>query len=149
MGDDKKRAADRRTTKERRSGIDTRSEKEKARIGERRSQLIGDQVAIEGPSPQTPQSPRSESRMTARIRRTSIKTLLIASFISAQLIAPTLSADRSDEHALALSHRYGDYRNQGNIAPGQTVVIDTPKAQSRVRVETEKPIRGKMVRRAV
>jgi len=65
--------------------------------------------------------------MTARIRRTSIKTLLIASFISAQLIAPTLSADRSAEHALALSHRYGDYRNQGNIAPGQTVVIDTPE----------------------
>jgi hypothetical protein len=40
MDDHEKRAAgDRRTTKERRSGIDTRSEKEKALIGERRSQV--------------------------------------------------------------------------------------------------------------
>ena len=39
MGDDKKRSGDRRTMKERRSGIDTRSEEEKRLAGERRSQV--------------------------------------------------------------------------------------------------------------
>jgi hypothetical protein len=38
MGDNEKRIADRRT-KERRSGTDTRSEKEKQLIGERRSKV--------------------------------------------------------------------------------------------------------------
>jgi hypothetical protein len=64
--------------------------------------------------------------MTA-IHRISIKTLLIAPIISALLIAPALSADRSDGHALALSHRYGAYTKQGNLAAGETVVIDTPE----------------------
>jgi|HubBroStandDraft_5_1064220.scaffolds.fasta_scaffold296988_2 hypothetical protein len=64
--------------------------------------------------------------MTA-IRRISIKTLLIAPMISALLAAPALSADRSDQHALDLSHRYGAYTKRGNIAAGQTVVIDTPE----------------------
>jgi hypothetical protein len=64
--------------------------------------------------------------MTA-IHRTSIRTLLIASFISAELMGPALSADRSNEHALALSYRYGDYTKRGNLADGQTVVINTPE----------------------
>jgi hypothetical protein len=64
--------------------------------------------------------------MTA-IRRISIRTLLIAPIISALLVAPALAANRSDQHALDLSHRYGAYTKRGNIAPGQTVVIDTPE----------------------
>jgi hypothetical protein len=54
-------------------------------------------------------------------------TLLIAPFVSIGLIGPALSVDRSDGHALALSHRYGAYTKRGNIAAGETVVIDTPE----------------------
>jgi hypothetical protein len=64
--------------------------------------------------------------MTA-VHRISIKTLLIAPIMSALLIAPALPADRSDGHALALSHRYGAYTKPGNLAAGETVVIDTPE----------------------
>ena len=39
MGDEQKRSGDRRTTKERRSGTDTRTEEEKRLTGERRSQV--------------------------------------------------------------------------------------------------------------
>ena len=61
------------------------------------------------------------------IQRTSIKVLLPASFISAELMAPALSGDRTDKHALALSHRYGDYTKRGNLADGETVIINTPE----------------------
>lgn len=61
------------------------------------------------------------------VHRISIKTLLIAPIMSALLIAPAWSADRSDAHALALSHRYGAYTKKGNLAAGETVVIDTPE----------------------
>ena len=67
------------------------------------------------------------TELMTTIHRNSIKMLLIAPIISVLLVAPALSADRSEEHALALSHRYGAYTKRGNIAAGQTVVIDTPE----------------------
>src|ERR1700743_3763572 len=63
--------------------------------------------------------------MTSHLRF--LITLVIAPFVSAALVAPALSADRSDGHALALSHRYGAYTKPGNLAAGETVVIDTPE----------------------
>jgi hypothetical protein len=60
----------------------------------------------------------------AATRRVSLITL---SIVSAGLMGPALAADRSDTHALALSHRYGAYTKPGNLAAGQTVVISTPE----------------------
>src|ERR1700744_6017377 len=54
-------------------------------------------------------------------------TLLFVFALSAALTTVSESADRSDAHALALSHRYGAYTHKGNLAAGQTVVIDTPE----------------------
>jgi hypothetical protein len=77
MGDNKKRSgADRRTTKERRSGTDTRSEKEKRVIGERRSQVIGDQVRIEELKLSTPAFHQAgRSCCSASSRNISARTL--------------------------------------------------------------------------
>ncbi len=61
------------------------------------------------------------------IQLLSFATLLIAPFVFEGLTLPAFSADRSDGHALALSHRYGAYTHRGNIAAGQTLVIDTPE----------------------
>jgi hypothetical protein len=61
------------------------------------------------------------------VQRFVVLTILAAPPIFAQLTAPASSADRSDGRALALSHRYGAYTKPGNLAAGQTVVIDTPE----------------------
>jgi hypothetical protein len=63
----------------------------------------------------------------AAFRNALVIALLFVSFVSDGLIGPVLAADRSDAHALALSHRYGAYTKRGNVAAGQTVVIDTPE----------------------
>jgi hypothetical protein len=63
----------------------------------------------------------------AAIRNALVIAFLIVPFVSGGLIGPALAADRSDAHALALSHRYGAYTKRGNLAAGQTVVIDTPE----------------------
>ncbi len=60
-------------------------------------------------------------------RNTLVIAFLIIPFVSDGWIGPTLAADRSDAHALALSHRYGAYTKRGNLAAGETVVIDTPE----------------------
>ena len=62
------------------------------------------------------------------IRRMSVGAALVATLIASPWrIAPALSSDRSDKHAVDLSYRYGAYTKPGNIAPGETVVIDTPE----------------------
>src|ERR1700744_2289865 len=53
--------------------------------------------------------------------------LVIVLVLSAGMTTNSLSADRSNAHALALSHRYGAYTRPGNLAAGQTVVIDPPE----------------------
>jgi hypothetical protein len=57
MGDERKRSGDRRITKERRSGKDTRSEEEKRLTGERRTQVDRrsgeDRRAKRGDTPKT------------------------------------------------------------------------------------------------
>ena len=62
------------------------------------------------------------------VRRLSLGATLIATLIASDsTIAPALPSDRSEEHAVALSYRYGAYTKPGNIAAGQTVVIETPE----------------------
>jgi hypothetical protein len=63
----------------------------------------------------------------AAIREILVITFLFVSFVSDGLIGSVLAADRSDAHALAPSHRYGAYTKRGNLAAGQTAVIDTPE----------------------
>lgn len=53
--------------------------------------------------------------------------LIFAALVVPIVSVPVLAADRSDAHALALSHRYGAYTQKGNLAAGQTVVIETPE----------------------
>ena len=65
--------------------------------------------------------------MAIGIPRSLIKTVLLATLTSVGAAGPTVSADRSDTHAEVLSHRYGAYTKAGNIAAGQTVVIETPE----------------------
>jgi hypothetical protein len=69
--------------------------------------------------------------------------LLIAPIISLLLASPALPADRSDAHALALSHRYGAYTKKGNLAAGQTVVIDTPEGAVTCTGGTNRDFTGK------
>lgn len=62
------------------------------------------------------------------IRRMAGGAALAATLVaSSWTIAPALSSDRSGQHAVALSYRYGAYTRPGNIAGGETVVIDTPE----------------------
>jgi hypothetical protein len=56
-----------------------------------------------------------------------IKKVLLATLACVGAMGPSVSADRGDTHAAALSHRYGAYTKAGNIAAGQTVVIETPE----------------------
>jgi hypothetical protein len=77
----------------------------------------------------------------------SIKTPLIAPFVIAALISPALSADRSNGHALALSHRYGAYTKPGNLAAGQTVVIDTPEGPITCTGGVDREYTGRKVQR--
>ena len=60
-------------------------------------------------------------------QRSLIKTVLLATLTSVGAIGAASSSDRSDTHAEALSRRYGAYTKAGNIAAGQTVVIETPE----------------------
>jgi hypothetical protein len=59
--------------------------------------------------------------------RSLIKKVFLATLACVGAMGPSLSADRSEKHAAALSHRYGAYTKAGNIAAGQTVVIQTPE----------------------
>jgi hypothetical protein len=65
--------------------------------------------------------------MTICRPRSLIKRILLAALVSVGAMGPSVSADRSSAHAAALSHRYGAYTKAGNLADGETVVIETPE----------------------
>jgi hypothetical protein len=70
-----------------------------------------------------------------------MQAMLIVSIVSP--ITAALSADYSDAHAIALSHRYGAYTKKGNLAAGQTVVIDTPEGAITCTGGTNRDFTGK------
>jgi len=59
--------------------------------------------------------------------RSLVNMVLLATLTSLGAMGTAFSADRSDNRAETLSHRYGAYTKAGNIAAGQTVVIETPE----------------------
>ena len=68
-----------------------------------------------------------KTQMIGSNRFSALSLLMAPIFISALFTSSALSADRSDGHAFALSYRYGAYTKKGNLAAGETVLIDTPE----------------------